>query len=84
MTTTLSLKDRSSFSTHKKFKALGEEDTAERILLTPPDAPPAHYLFKLADPNASLTVGHGNPIVKASFSALWPRLTIQAAVPHRV
>lgn len=72
---TLSLEDRSGHTRHNKFKTLSVQDTARCILFTPIDAPPAHYLFTLAEPNASLTRGHGKPIVKASFSALWPRLT---------
>jgi len=49
----LSLDVRSGHATHKKFKTLGVQDTANWILPSPLHAPPVHYSFTLADPYAS-------------------------------
>ena len=51
---TYSLEVRSGHTRHNKFKTLSVQDTARCILFIPIDAPPALYLFTLADPKASL------------------------------
>src|SRR5262249_9229860 len=67
---TLSLEIRSGHMCHNAFKILSVQHTADRILLPPMNAPPAHHLFTLVDPKASLAGGQEKSFVRITYSAL--------------